>query len=171
MVLTLPADVRNLAVVPLFPPILFDNHLRLTASFNARRVNEKWGDDGMFGTALGMNPTIPVFPIQTGNLLSAHFPYGYQESCSAKLKVQNTSEGKRTYLLGTIDLKYDDIWHNDNHNVSTTLSYSYNYNDLKSDYYTPSTSRRILLGWLWPAGHQFNIRNGIYEPRGVACQL
>ena len=38
-----------------------DNHLRITASINARKVEEKWGDDGMFDTALGMNPTIPVF--------------------------------------------------------------------------------------------------------------
>ncbi|MDE6856163.1 MAG: carboxypeptidase-like regulatory domain-containing protein, partial [Muribaculaceae bacterium] len=30
-----------------------DNHLRITASLNARRVNEDWGDSGMFDTALG----------------------------------------------------------------------------------------------------------------------
>ena len=38
-----------------------DNHLRISASVNARRVNETYGDDGMFDTALGMNPTIPVY--------------------------------------------------------------------------------------------------------------
>lgn len=119
-----------------------DNHLRLTASFNARRVNEKWGDDGMFDTALGMNPTIPVFNTD-GTYYQPTSPTDIKNPVQ-QLKV-NTSEGKRTYLLGTIDLKYD-IWHNDNHNVSTTLSYSYNYNDLKSDYYTPSTSGESYWG-------------------------
>ena len=38
-----------------------DSHLRVTASINARKVKEHWGDDGMFDTALGMNPTIPVY--------------------------------------------------------------------------------------------------------------
>lgn len=99
-----------------------DNHLRLTASFNARRVNEKWGDDGMFDTALGMNPTIPVFNTD-GTYYQPTSPTDIKNPVQ-QLKV-NTSEGKRTYLLGTTDLKYD-IWHNDNHNVSTTLSYSYN---------------------------------------------
>lgn len=119
-----------------------DNHLRLTASFNARRVNEKWGDDGMFDTALGMNPTIPVFNTD-GTYYQPTSPTDIKNPVQ-QLKV-NTSEGKRTYLLGTTDLKYD-IWHNDNHNVSTTLSYSYNYNDLKSDYYTPSTSGESYWG-------------------------
>lgn len=119
-----------------------DNHLRLTASFNARRVNEKWGDDGMFDTVLGMNPTIPVFNTD-GTYYQPTSPTDIKNPVQ-QLKV-NTSEGKRTYLLGTTDLKYD-IWHNDNHNVSTTLSYSYNYNDLKSDYYTPSTSGESYWG-------------------------
>lgn len=119
-----------------------DNHLRITASLNARRVNEKWGDDGMFDTALGMNPTIPVFNTD-GSYFQPTSPTDIKNPVQ-QLKV-NTSEGKRTYLLGTADLKYD-IWHNDNHNVSTTLSYSYNYNDLKSDYYTPSTSGESYWG-------------------------
>ena len=103
-------------------------------------MNEKWGDDGMFDTALGMNPTIPVFNTD-GTYYQPTSPTDIKNPVQ-QLKV-NTSEGKRTYLLGTTDLKYD-IWHNDNHNVSTTLSYSYNY-----------------IGAVMPAGHPFNIRNGI----------
>ena len=113
-----------------------DNHLRITASLNARRVNEDWGDSGMFDTALGMNPTIPVFN-EDGSYYQPSSPSGVYNPVQ-QLKV-NTSQGKRTYLLGTADIRYN-IWSNENHNVSSTLSYSYDYNDLKSDYYTPTTS-------------------------------
>lgn len=119
-----------------------DNHLKFTATINARRVNEKWGDSGMFDTALGMNPTIPVFDAE-GNYYQPTSPTDIKNPVQ-QLKV-NTSEGKRTYILGTADVKYD-IWHNDYHTLSTTLSYSYNYNDLKSDYYTPSTSGESFWG-------------------------
>ena len=121
---------------------VLDNHLRVTATLNARRVNETWGDDGMFDTALGMNPTIPVFNAD-GSYYQPNSPTDIKNPVQ-QLKV-NTSKGKRTYLLGTTDLKYN-IWSNENHNVSTTLSYSYNYNDLKSDYYTPTTSGESYWG-------------------------
>ncbi|MDE6243743.1 MAG: TonB-dependent receptor, partial [Muribaculaceae bacterium] len=116
--------------------------LRFTTSLSARRVNETWGDDGMFDTALSMNPTIPVFN-EDGSYYQPTSPTDIKNPVQ-QLKV-NTSKGARTYLLGTADVKYD-IWHNDHHNVSTTLSYSYNYNDLKSDYYTPTTSGESYWG-------------------------
>lgn len=119
-----------------------DNHLRFTATINARRVNEKWGDDGMFDTALGMNPTIPVFN-EDGSYYQPTSPTDIKNPVQ-QLKV-NTSEGRRTYILGTADVKYN-IWNNENHNVNTSLSYSYNYNDLKSDYYTPTTSGESYWG-------------------------
>ena len=119
-----------------------DSHLRFTTSLSARRVNETWGDDGMFDTALSMNPTIPVFN-EDGSYYQPTSPTDIKNPVQ-QLKV-NTSKGARTYLLGTADVKYD-IWHNDHHNVSTTLSYSYNYNDLKSDYYTPTTSGESYWG-------------------------
>ena len=131
------------------------NHLRFTASFNARKVKEKWGDDGMFDTALGMNPTIPVFN-EDGTYFQPTSPTDIKNPVQ-QLTV-NTSEGNRTYLLGTADVKYN-IWNNDYHNVSTTLSYSYNYNDLKSDYYTPSTSGESYWGDT-QAAHPCIIRNG-----------
>ncbi|MDE6007787.1 MAG: SusC/RagA family TonB-linked outer membrane protein [Muribaculaceae bacterium] len=118
------------------------NHLRITASINARKVKEKWGDSGMFDTALGMNPTIPVFN-EDGSYYQPTSPTDIKNPVQ-QLKV-NTSEGNRTYLLGTTDVKYS-IWSNEKHAVSTTLSYSYNYNDLKSDYYTPTTSGESYWG-------------------------
>lgn len=119
-----------------------DHHLRITASLNARRVNETWGDDGMFDTALTMNPTIPVYN-EDGSYYQPTSPTDIKNPVQ-QLKV-NTSKGARTYLLGSVDLKYD-IWSNEKHNISTTLSYSYNYNDLKSDYYTPTTSGESYWG-------------------------
>ena len=40
---------------------VIDNRLQLNGSLNARRVNETWGNDGMFDTALSMNPTMPLY--------------------------------------------------------------------------------------------------------------
>ncbi len=119
-----------------------DSHLRISASLNARKVKEDWGDDGMFDTALGMNPTLPVYN-EDGSFYQPTSPTDIRNPVQ-QLTV-NTSQGNRTYLLGTADAKYS-IWHNDKHSVSTTLSYSYNYNDLKSDYYTPSTSGESYWG-------------------------
>lgn len=113
-----------------------DNHLRISTTLNARRVKENWGEDGMFDTALGMNPTLPVYNAD-GSFYQPSSPTGALNPVQ-QLTV-NTSQGNRTYILGTAEAKYN-IWHNDKHTVSTTLSYAYNYNDLKSDYYTPSTS-------------------------------
>ena len=119
-----------------------DSHLRFTATINARKVKEDWGDSGMFDTALGMNPTIPVFNAD-GSYFQPTSPTDIKNPVQ-QLKV-NTSQGNRTYLLGTADVKYS-IWSNDKHSVSTTLSYSYSYNDLKSDYYTPTTSGESYWG-------------------------
>ncbi len=113
-----------------------DSHLRITATLNARKVKEDWGDNGMFDTALGMNPTLPVYN-EDGTFYQPTSPTDIKNPVQQLLV--NTSQGNRTYILGTADVKYN-IWNNDKHSVSTTLSDSYNYNDLKSDYYTPSTS-------------------------------
>lgn len=116
--------------------LVLDNHLQLTLTLNARKVKETWGDNGMFDTALTMNPTIPVYD-EDGSFYQPTSPTDVSNPVG-KL-TEETSEGNRTYLLGTVDAKYN-IWSNENHAISTTLSYSYDYNDLKSDFYTPSTS-------------------------------
>ncbi|MDE5812181.1 MAG: TonB-dependent receptor plug domain-containing protein, partial [Muribaculaceae bacterium] len=97
-----------------------NNHLRFTFNLNARKVKEKWGDSGMFDTALGMNPTIPVYN-EDGTYYQPTSPTDIKNPVQ-QLRV-NTSRGNRTYLLGSGDIKYN-IWNNDFHNVSTTLSYS-----------------------------------------------
>ncbi len=119
-----------------------NNHLRISTSIYARKVHETWGDDGMFDTALGMNPTLPVYN-EDGSFYQPTSPTDIRNPLQQL--VVNTSQGNRTYLLGTADVRYN-IWSNDKHAVSTTLSYSYNYNDLKSDYYTPSTSGESYWG-------------------------
>lgn len=113
-----------------------NNHLRITTTLNARRVNETWGNDGMFDTALSMNPTMPV-KNEDGTYYQPISPTDARNPVQ-ELKV-NTNKGTRTYILGTAEAKYN-IWSNENHNLSSTLTYSYNYNDLRSTYYTPSTS-------------------------------
>ena len=116
--------------------LVLDNHLQLTLTLNGRKVKETWGDNGMFDTALTMNPTIPVYD-EDGSFYQPTSPTDVSNPVG-KL-TDDTSEGNRTYLLGTVDAKYN-IWSNEHHAISTTLSYSFDYNDLKSDFYTPSTS-------------------------------
>lgn len=122
--------------------LMLDKRLQLTFSLNGRKVKEDWGDDSLFDTALQMNPTMPVYNddgtyYQPTSPTDASNPVGNLR--------QNTSQGNRTYLLGTVDAKVN-IWNNDKHAVNTVLSYSYDYNDLKSDYYTPSTSSESYWG-------------------------
>jgi TonB-linked SusC/RagA family outer membrane protein len=116
--------------------LLLNGHLQLAATLNGRKVKEDWGDSGMFDTALGMNPTMPI-KNEDGTYYQPTSPTNARNPVSELLV--NTSQGNRTYLLGSADAKYY-ILHNENHNINTSLSYSYDYNDLKSDYYTPSTS-------------------------------
>ena len=52
---------------------------------------------------------------------------------------ENVSEGDRIYVLGNGDVKLN-ILQLAQHSLSTSLSYALQYNDLKSNFYTPSTS-------------------------------
>lgn len=105
-------------------------------------MNEKWGDDGMFDTALGFNPTMPVYN-EDGSYYQPTSPTSIKNPVQ-QLKV-NTSQGRRVYVLGNADLKWN-VWSNDYNRVYTNLSYAIQYNDLKSDYYTPSTSGESFWG-------------------------
>lgn len=115
---------------------VLDNHIQFNATLSARKVKETWGNNGMFDTALGMNPTMPVYN-EDGSFFQPTSPTDIRNPVSEL--VLNTSEGNRTYVLGTADVKYN-IWNHGPHILNTTASYSYQYSDLKSDYYTPSTS-------------------------------
>ena len=121
---------------------LLGNRLQLNAGVNVRRVNETYGDDGMFDTALSMNPTMGVYNedgsyFQPTSPTNAKNPY--------KQMLENTSNGARLYLLATAAAKVNLI-QNDRHLLSTTLTYSLNYNDYKTNWYTPTDSGNSYWG-------------------------
>lgn len=113
-----------------------DSHLKITFTLNARKVKETWGNDGLFDTALSMNPTIPVYN-EDGSFYQPSSPSGILNPVENLTTTK--SQGNRTYLLGTADATYN-IWSDSHNTLSSTLSYSYNFNQLKSDYYTPINS-------------------------------
>lgn len=121
---------------------VLNKRLQLTFTLNGRKVKEDWGNNSMFDTALGMNPTMPIYNAD-GTFYQPTSPTNASNPV-ANLLLQ-TSQGNRTYLLGTADAKLN-IWANEYHTLNTTLSYSYDYNDLKSDFYTPSNSSESYWG-------------------------
>lgn len=115
---------------------VIDNRLQLNGSLNARRVNETWGNDGMFDTALGMNPTMPLYD-DNGNYYQPTSPTGAKNPVAELRDIDNN--GQRMYVLGTAEAKLN-ILRSEKHMLNTSLSYSLHYNDLKQQYFTPSTS-------------------------------
>ncbi|MCQ2229418.1 MAG: SusC/RagA family TonB-linked outer membrane protein [Bacteroidales bacterium] len=112
-----------------------NNRLTLGGSLSARRVNETWGDDGLFDTALSMNPTMPI-KNEDGSYYQPSSPTGARNPVS-ELE-QLTNHGRRMYVLGSTEAKLN-IINTDKHSLNTSISYSLHYNDLKSDFYAPST--------------------------------
>ncbi len=115
---------------------VLNNRLQFNSSLSARKVHEKWGNDGLFDTALTMNPTIPV-KNPDGSYYQPNSPTDIHNPVN-DLK-ENVSQGDRIYLLGNADVKLN-ILQLEQHNLSTSLSYALQYNDLKNNFYTPSTS-------------------------------
>ena len=115
---------------------VIDNRLQLNGSLNARRVNETWGNDGMFDTALSMNPTMPLYD-DNGNYYQPSSPTGARNPVAELRDIDNN--GQRTYVLGTAEAKLN-ILRSEKHMLNTSVSYSLHYNDLKQQYFTPSTS-------------------------------
>ncbi len=113
-----------------------DNRLQLSGSLNARKANEVWGNDGMFDTALSMNPTFPLYD-DNGNYYQPSSPTGARNPVAELREIDNN--GQRVYLLGTTEAKLN-ILRSSTQTLNTTLSYSMHYNDLKQQYFTPSTS-------------------------------
>lgn len=111
------------------------NKLTLGGSISVRRVNETWGDDGLFDTALSMNPTIPV-KNDDGTYYQPLSPTGARNPVLELDEI--TNQGRRLYVLGSAEAKFN-IINNDSQNLNTSVSYSLHYNDLKSDFYAPST--------------------------------
>ena len=115
---------------------VLNNRLQFNSSFSARKVHEKWGNNGLFDTALTMNPTIPV-KNPDGSYYQPNSPTDIHNPVN-DLK-ENVSQGDRIYILGNADVKLN-ILQTEQHNLSTSLSYALQYNDLKDNFYTPSTS-------------------------------
>lgn len=113
-----------------------DRRLQFNTSVSARKVHEEWGNDGMFDTALTINPTLPVYN-EDGSYYQPSSPTGIRNPVSELLEIDNN--GDRVYVLGNADLKLN-ILTTENHTLSTSVSYALQYNDLKSHYYTPSYS-------------------------------
>lgn len=111
------------------------NRLTLGGSVSARRVKETWGDNGLFDTALSMNPTIPV-KNEDGTYYQPTSPTGARNPVLELNEL--TNQGNRLYVLGTAEAKLN-IINTERHSLNSSLSYSLHYNDLKSDFYAPST--------------------------------
>lgn len=119
-----------------------NNRLQLNGSISARRVNEEWGNDGMFDTALSMNPTMPLYNAD-GTYYQPNSPTGARNPVAELKEIDNN--GQRLYALGSVEAKLN-ILQKDNMLLNTSLAYSLHYDDLKSNYYTPSTSGESFWG-------------------------
>ena len=115
---------------------MLNGFLQFNSSLSARKVHEEWGNDGLFDTALTMNPTIPV-KNPDGSYYQPNSPTDIHNPVN-DLK-ENVSEGDRIYLLGNADVKLN-ILQMEQHNLNTSLSYALQYNDLKENFYTPTSS-------------------------------
>lgn len=115
---------------------LIKDFLQLNISLNARRVNEEYGNDGSFGTALTINPTFPIYN-EDGSYYQPTAPTNATNPVEAMLN--KTANGQRLYTTGAVSLKANFI-KTDVHNLSSTVTYSLDYNDYKSNSYTPIES-------------------------------
>ena len=115
---------------------LLNNRLTLNFSINGRRVDETYGNDGMFDTALAMNPTMPIFN-EDGSYYQPTSPTGARNPYESMVNL--SSNGHRLYLLATAGVKVN-ILKTDIHNLSTSLNYSLDYNDYKSNWAVPEDS-------------------------------
>ena len=115
---------------------VLNGRVQFNSSLSARKVHEEWGNDGLFDTALTMNPTIPV-KNPDGSYYQPNSPTNIHNPVN-DLK-ENVSQGDRVYILGNADVKLN-ILQMEQHNLNTSLSYALQYNNLKENFYTPSTS-------------------------------
>ena len=115
---------------------LIKDIIQLNVSLNVRRVNEEYGNDGSFGTALTINPTFPIYN-EDGSYYQPTAPTNATNPVEAMLN--KTANGQRLFATGAVSLKAI-LFKNDVHNVSSTLTYSLDYNDYKSNSYTPIES-------------------------------
>ena len=115
---------------------IINDFLQFNVSLNMRRVNEEYGNDGSFGTALTINPTFPIYN-EDGSYYQPTAPTNATNPVEAMLN--KTANGQRLFATGAVSLKAN-IFKNDVHNFNSTLTYSLDYNDYKSNNYTPIES-------------------------------
>ncbi len=121
---------------------VLNNRLTFNTSVSARKVHEKYGDEGQFDNALTMNPTIPIRNAN-GTYFQPSSPSGIHNPVG-DLK-DNTSNADRVYVLGNADVKLD-VLTTEHHYINTSLSYALQYNDYKTNFYTPTTSSESYWG-------------------------
>lgn len=118
------------------------DYLTISAGIVGRRVDEKWGDNGQFDNALGMNPTIPVYN-EDG---SYYQPTGVTGAVNPVTRLKETeSNGHRLYMMANAGLKLK-LYSDENHNLNTSVTYALDYNDLKSNTYASSLSNESYWG-------------------------
>ena len=115
---------------------VLQNRLKVNSSLSLRKVHEVYGDDGMFDTALTLNPTLPIYNAD-GSYYQPTSPTDVRNPVSVLRG--NTSNGDRIYLLGNATAQWN-ILMLDHHNLNTSIVYSLQYNDYKSNWYTPTWS-------------------------------
>ncbi len=115
---------------------LIKDIFQINVSLNVRRVNEEYGNDGSFGTALTINPTFPIYN-EDGSYYQPTAPTNATNPVEAMLN--KTANGQRLFATGAVSLKANFI-KNDVHNFNSTITYSLDYNDYKSNNYTPIES-------------------------------
>lgn len=121
---------------------MLKDYLTLSASLAGRRVDETWGDNGQVDNALSMNPTMPVLN-EDG---SYYQPTGTTGATNPVTRLkETTSNGQRLYLMANAGLKLK-IYSDENHSLNTSVSYSLDYNDLKSNFYASSKSNESYWG-------------------------
>ena len=121
---------------------MLNDYLTLSASLAGRRVDEQWGDNGQVDNALGMNPTMPVYN-EDG---SYYQPTGVTGAVNPVTRLKETTRnGQRMYLLANAGLKLK-LYTDEHHNLNTSVAYSLDYNDLKSNTYASSLSNESYWG-------------------------
>lgn len=121
---------------------MLKDYLTLSASLAGRRVDETWGDNSQVDNALGMNPTMPVYN-EDG---SYYQPTGVTGAVNPVTRLKETSSnGQRMYLMANVGLKLK-LYTDEHHNLNTSVAYSLDYNDLKSNTYASSLSNESYWG-------------------------
>lgn len=118
------------------------DYLTINASLSARHVDEKWGDDGQFDNAMGMNPTMPVYN-EDGSYFQPTGVTGATNPVTRLKEVQNG--GNRNYILANAGLKLK-LYSNENHNLNASMNYAFDYNDLKEQLYASSKANESFWG-------------------------